>query len=174
MPVLRNPKHERFAQARASGKTYSAAYREAVSAKSKNPDVLASQLASQPGVRERIEELKEQTANKCSMSREEFLESLVAMYQGKPGEAGLDNPLCDSLISRGVRHGVFPMKTAVANQIAKLCGWDAPVKVEVEAGSELTSLLGRLFTAGGTLSNSGNGDNGERSAQASGSASTRH
>jgi hypothetical protein len=174
MPVLRNPKHERFAQARASGKTYSAAYREAVSAKSKNPDVLGSQLASQPGVRERIEELKAETADKCSLSREAYIKLLVETLEAKPSEASMDNPRCDVLVTRGVKRAIFPLKLAVGAQLSKLVGWDAPVKVEVEAGSELTSLLGRLFTAGGTLSNSGNGDNGERRAQASGSASTRH
>ena len=87
------------------------------------------------------------------------------MYQGKPGEAALDNPLCDSLISRGVRHAVFPMKTAIAAQLSKLTGWDAPTKVEVEAGENLASVLGRLFARRGTLGGnrgeeSNNGENG--------------
>ncbi len=104
------------------------------------------------------------------MTWEQFIESLVRMYQGQPGEAALDNPLCDSLISRGVRHAVFPMKTAVAAQLAKLCGWDAPTKVEVEAGTELAAFLGGLFAGGATLG-SNNGSNGERSKEASGFAS---
>ena len=99
------------------------------------------------------------------------------MYQGKPGEAALDNPLCDSLISRGVRHAVFPMKTAIAAQLAKLTGWDAPTKVEIEAGENLSSFLGRLFTTGGahgTLGDS-NHRNGEHKQQTSSPASgVRH
>lgn len=151
MPMLKNSRHERFAQLCASGKKGSAAYREVVNAKAKNPDVNADQLLNQPGVRERIEELKAASAQRCSMTREQFLESLVAMYRGKPGQATLDNKLCDSLISRGVRHAVFPMKATIANQISKLTGWDAPQKVEIEAGSEVTGLLGRLFGQGATL-----------------------
>ena len=85
------------------------------------------------------------------MTREQLVESLAQMYQGKPGEATLDNPLCDSLITRGQRFAVFPPKATIAAQLAKLCGWDAPTKVEVEAGGELTSLLGKLFTQGATL-----------------------
>jgi hypothetical protein len=98
------------------------------------------------------------------MTREEFVESLVAMYQGQPGAASLDNPLCDSLITRGARFAVFPPKATIAAKLAKLCGWDAPTKVEVEAGTQLATFLGGLFASGGTLggSNQGNGENGER------------
>jgi hypothetical protein len=107
------------------------------------------------------------------MSREQFIESLVTMYQGAPGEATLDNPLCDSLITRGQRFAVFPPKATIAAQLAKLCGWDAPTKVEVEAGENLSSFLGRLFTTGGargTLGSSNHG-NGEHDRQTSDSAS---
>jgi Holliday junction resolvase len=175
MPVLKNSRHERFAQLRASGKTGCDAYREAVSNKSKNPDVLASQLVGMPGVAERIEELKAESARKCSMTREEFVESLVEMYRSAPGDASLTNPLCDSLISRGVRHAVFPMKTTVAAQLAKLCGWESPQRLEVEAGENLSGFLGRLFTAGRTLGGNGS-ENGERnsSKETSGSAAIRH
>jgi len=38
MPILKNSRHERFAQLCASGKKGSAAYREVVNAKAKNPD----------------------------------------------------------------------------------------------------------------------------------------
>jgi hypothetical protein len=44
----------------------------------------------------------------------------------------------------------FPTEVA-DRQLAKLCGWDAPTKVEVETGAELTGLLGRLFGQGATL-----------------------
>jgi hypothetical protein len=173
MPVLENPKHEKFAQLRASGKTGSDSYRGVEGANTRNADVKADQWMKNPDVAARIRELQEAAGKRCSMSREQFIESLVKMYQGQPGEAALDNPLCDSLITRGQRHAVFPMKTAVAAQLAKLCGWDAPVKVEVEAGGELTSLLGRLFANGATLGGNG-GHDGERIKETSGSASTRH
>jgi hypothetical protein len=175
MPYLENPRHERFAQLRASGTSGSEAYRTIMGRDARNADVRADQLTSKPGVRERIEELKAESAKKCSMSREEFVESLVEMYRSAPGDASLTNPLCDSLISRGVRHAVFPMKTTVAAQLAKLCGWDAPVKLEVEAGEHLSVFLWRLFTAGRTLGGSSNGsENGEHSKQTSGSAAIRY
>ena len=104
-------------------------------------------------MKERVAEIRAETENKCSLTREQFVETLVKMLQGKPGEASLDNPLCDSLISRGQRHAVFPMKATIANHLAKLCGWDAPTKVEIEAGTESLVRLPRrsLYDKGGTL-----------------------
>lgn len=158
MPVLDNPRHEQFGQLRASGKTGSDSYRGVAGANAKNPDVMADKWQRVPEIAARIKELQEEASARCSMTREQFVESLVAMYRSSPGEASLDNPLCDSLISRGVRHAVFPMKTAIAAQLSKLTGWDAPTKVEVEAGEHLTSFLGRLFAAGGTVASGGNGE----------------
>jgi hypothetical protein len=53
---------------------------------------------------------------------------------------------------------VFPPKATIAAQLSKLTGWDAPTKVELEAGEHLTSFLGRLFAAGGTVASGGNGE----------------
>src|SRR5262245_5578795 len=123
MPVLDNPRHERFAQLRASGKTGSDSYRGIAGATAKNPDVQSDKLQRNPEIAARIEELKVEAAKRCSLTREAFVESLVEMYRGKPGEAALDNPLCDSLITRGQRFAVFPPKATIASQPAKLCGW---------------------------------------------------
>ena len=173
MPILENPRHERFAQLRASGKTGSDSYRAIAGKDARYADVRADQLMKTPGVRERIEELKAESSAKCSLSREAYIGSLVEMYEAKPGDASMDNPRCDVVIVRGQKQAVFPPKLQVGQQLAKLCGWDAPTKVEVETGTELAAFLGGLFAGGGTLSNSGS--NGERSKEASGSASgSRH
>jgi len=175
MPVLDNPRHERFAQLRASGKTGSDSYRGIAGANAKNPDVQSDKLQRNPEIAARIEELKAEAAKRCSLTREAFVESLVEMYRGKPGEAALDNPLCDSLITRGQCFAVFPPKATIASQLAKLCGWDAPAKLEIETGEHLASFLGRLFTVGGTLGSNGeNNGNGERAEQTSDSAAARH
>ena len=49
-----------------------------------------------PTIAERIAELKAKAADKCSLSRESYIRSLVDMYEAKPGEASMDNPRCDS------------------------------------------------------------------------------
>jgi phage terminase small subunit len=97
MPVLKNPRHERFAQLRASGKSGFESYRIVAGKNARNADVRADELTSRPDVRERIEELQAEAAKHCRLTREQFVESLVEMYRGKPGEATLDNPLCEEV-----------------------------------------------------------------------------
>jgi hypothetical protein len=79
------------------------------------------------------------------------------------------------LITRGQKHAVFPQKLVVGAQLSKLVGWDRPTEVRVEAGSELTSLLGRLFPGGATLGGSNNvaSDNGERVKEPSAATAAR-
>ena len=79
MPVLRNSRHEKFALIVAKGKTRSEAYRE-VTGSAKNADANADNWLNAPGVRERIAELQEQTAEECGMERIDYAKSLVAMY----------------------------------------------------------------------------------------------
>jgi hypothetical protein len=70
---------------------------------------------------------------------------------------------------------VFPPKLQVGQQLAKLVNWEGSIKVELEAGENLASFLGRLFVGGGTLGSckDSDGENGERSKQTSGSAAIR-
>jgi hypothetical protein len=131
---------------------------------------------NKPGVRERIEELEAEAAAKCSLSREASIQSLVEMYLAKPSEASMDNPRCDVVVFRGQKQAVFPQKLAVLSQLSKMVGWDHPTKIEVEAGTELATLLGGLFAGGGTLGSnrSESGENGERNRQSVGSTAARH
>ena len=55
MPILENPRHERFAQLRAGGKTGSDSYRAIAGKDARYADVRADQLMKMPGIRERIE-----------------------------------------------------------------------------------------------------------------------
>jgi hypothetical protein len=112
MPPLENPRHERFAQLRASGKTGTEAYRTIKGKGAKNADVQADHLMNKPGVRERVEELKVENAAKCSLSREAYVRSLTETYEAKPSEASMDNPRCDVVVVRGQKQAVFPPKFA--------------------------------------------------------------
>jgi hypothetical protein len=120
MPILKNPRHERFAQLRASGNSGSDAYRTIMGRDVKNADVHAAQLTSQPGVRERIGELKTEAADKSSLFREAYIKSLVEMYEARPSEASMDNPRCDVVVMRGQKQPVFPPKLQIGQQLAKL------------------------------------------------------
>ena len=98
MPVLANARYERFAQIVADGKlTPTAAYREALGADARDPDVNSCRWMKKPPIAQRIAELKGKTADKCSLSREACIRSLVEMCEAKPREASMDNPRCDVL-----------------------------------------------------------------------------
>ncbi len=151
MASLKNVRHEKFAQCVASGLSGADAYRQAAEYSGKQADGNAANWMKRPGVRERIEELKAESSARCSLSREAYIRSLVEMYEAKPGDASMDNPRCDVLITRGQKHAVFPQKLAVGAQLSKLVGWDRPTEVRLEAGTELAAFLGGLFAGGGTL-----------------------
>ena len=174
MQVLANARYERFAQIVADGKlTPTAAYREALGADARDPDVNSCRWMKKPPIAERIAELKANAADKCSLSREAYIRSLEEMYDAKPCDASLENPRCDVLITRGQKHAVFPQKLVVGAQLSKLVGWDRPTEVRLEAGTELAAFLGGLFAGGGKLggNNGGGGGNGERSKETSSPAS---
>ena len=93
MPVLANARYERFAQIVAGGKlTPTAAYRETLGANARDPDVNSCRWMKKPPIAKRIAELKGEAADKCSLSREAYIRSLVEMYEAKPSEASMDNP----------------------------------------------------------------------------------
>jgi hypothetical protein len=177
MPILANARYERFAQIVANGKlTPTAAYREALGADARDPDVNSCRWMKKPPIAERIAELKAKAADKCSLSREAYIRSLEEMYDAKPCDASLDNPRCDVLIMRGQKHAVFPQKLVVGAQLSKLVGWDRPTEVRLEAGTELAAFLGGLFAGGGTLGGNNqsavaDGNNVERSRETSSPAS---
>ena len=169
MASLKNVRHEKFAQCVASGLSGADAYRQAAEYSGKQADGNAANWMKRPGVRERIDELKAESSARCALSRQAYIRSLVEMYEAKPGDASVDNPRCDVLITRGQKHAVFPQKLAVGTQLSKLVGWDRPTEVRLEAGTELAAFLGGLFAGGGTLggNNGGGGGNGERSKETS-------
>ena len=167
MPILANPKYERFAQLRADGKSRSEAYR-IVAGRAKNSDVNGDKWQRAPGVAERVAELQAKAADKCGLSRDAYIRSLVEIYG--PSHGSLDGqPEVRRADHARPEHAVFPQKLAVGAQLSKLVGWDRPTEVRLEAGTELAAFLGGLFAGGGTLggNNSGGGGNGERSKETS-------
>ena len=77
MPVLKNARHEKFAQARAKGKTADEAY----AAAGFKPDRgHASRLASNGSVRERIDEIKSRVAEKAEWTAAERLRALKSIF----------------------------------------------------------------------------------------------
>ena len=145
MPALANPRHELFAQAVASGKSASAAYRQS-GATGKNADVHAAKLVVKSSIRERVAELKEAQSKKCEMTRDQLRQFLVDVIRAKPEEASFQNSLCEITMSKVGPAVVFPNKLGAAAQLAKLTGWNEVEKVSVETGDTLSAFLRQIVT----------------------------
>ena len=88
MPPLGNARHESFAQAVASSKSASEAYRLS-GARGKNADVHAARLMVNDGISKRVAELKAVQAQKSELSRDElreFLTEVILTPAGKVNE----------------------------------------------------------------------------------------
>lgn len=96
MPVLENPKHERFAQELALGRTQVEAYE---TAGYKPSDSNAAKLAGKPEIQERVAEITGKAAERAEISKARVLEELAKigfanmadyMRAGKDGDPYLD------------------------------------------------------------------------------------
>lgn len=134
---LENARHERFAQLVASGKSATQAYAEA-GYSAKDADTAGPRLSGNVGVAARIAALKAAQADKCEFDRDELRKFLVGVLKAKPSEADADNPLCDLVMTKMGPAMVFPSKLQAAAQLAKLCGWNEPEKIEHTGKVSLT------------------------------------
>ena len=79
MPLLKNSRHELFAQLIASGTCSAAeAYRRA-GGRTKNADVIACRWLRKVSIKEGIAELKGRAAEKCDMTREQTVRALAGI-----------------------------------------------------------------------------------------------
>lgn len=76
MPVLKNARHEKFAQNVAKGKSATEAYKLAYGAKAKSAEAAGSRLLGNVKVRKRVEELKAAGAARAEVSIEKVLREL--------------------------------------------------------------------------------------------------
>lgn len=79
MPVLKNSKHERFAQMVAGGKSATAAYRKVYGATQRVAEGNACRVMENDGVSARVEELKKKVEAEFAMTRLEWLESFARL-----------------------------------------------------------------------------------------------
>lgn len=129
MPILKNSRHEKFAQLIASGTSQAAAY-EAAGYCPKSQNALyadSSALVRIPKVAERIAELKERTETKSAISRDEVVAILAEYARIYPGPK-------------------YPhdIRLRAIAQLAKMCGWDSAEKLEHSANESLIQALKRL------------------------------
>jgi len=113
MPALTNPKHERFAQELAKGKTQAEAYQAAGYAPSE-PN--ASRLTSNDKVAARVAEIQERAAVRAEISVASITERLLAI--AKKGEGKDDAPMLSvaraSLMDAAKLNGLIVDKSIAA------------------------------------------------------------
>jgi hypothetical protein len=130
MPVLRNPKHEKFAQLVASGMTAQAAFTHAGYPSPQN----APRLRSNELVAKRIEELQvrnERKAEMAALSRDELVEILAEIVHAARAR------LSEARLADGLK---------AAEMLAKLAGYNEPEKhahqhIEVKVDAALIEQL---------------------------------
>ena len=108
-----NARQERFCQALVGGMSATQAY-VAAGFTSKNPGVHAGQLVKNSKVQARLDELRANTAQAAQKSREDILSDLAKVYDG------------------AMANEAYGPAVASLTQYSKMCGYDAPAKVEAD------------------------------------------
>jgi hypothetical protein len=117
MPVLKNPRHERFAQLVASGIAANAAFRQVGYKGPQN----SPRLRNNELVAKRIEELQarnERKAEMAALSRDELIGILTDIVKATR------NRLLEARTADGLK---------AAEMLAKMCGWNEPERVNMQS-----------------------------------------
>lgn len=139
MPALENPKHERFAQELAKGKSQAEAYLLAGYAAS---EPHASRLASNGKVEGRVAEILERAATRAEVSKSWVMERLMRNAQMCLGEEPLVVP-----VSEGTEPvAEYRRDPAAANTALQLLGKELGMFVDrsISATTTLEELLDRI------------------------------
>jgi hypothetical protein len=131
MKPLSNPRHEAFAQARFSGLGVMEAYRTAGYV-GELPQ-LATKVSQHPEVKARIMELHNAAATVVRYEKLDVIKDLVSIIKARPSEASPEHPLCEVRTGRQGQYHRFPSKLRAMARLAKIMGWDEPLKVEIDA-----------------------------------------
>lgn len=144
--MLKNARHEKFAQEVAAGAHYGDAYQRAGYKAKPGPSAKAgSRLAKSKQVKARVAELRKSLGDKSEMSREELRRYLVEVLRTPIGEINIRHRLCQFYRSTDEATEVrMPDKLKAAAELIKLCGWAEPEKVQLEAGGGLAALLEKI------------------------------
>lgn len=139
MPILDNPRHEAFAQARGRGLDVKASYVEAGYKSRKASPGSAWRLNKRPEIRKRIAECRDETLR---YDKAYLVRKLVAIIEARPNDAKPDNALCETRVVGGKGLHLFPPKLDAIAQLWKVIGADAAAK-PAEATDTLKEWLAK-------------------------------
>ena len=133
--------YEEFAEFAASGLSLAESYRR-TTGQTKNADVKGTQWHGYAGIKERIAELKNRMLDRAQMTRDELLAFYAEVIRTPADQVPAGSPVIQAYEqdSEGrVKVRICDKATSGA-QLARMCGWNEPDKVEMSADS-LTSYL---------------------------------
>jgi hypothetical protein len=144
VPVLKNVKHEKFAQLCATGLSRAEAYRRVAGVRAgKNSDANSDDWLNARGVRKRIQELQERNAERSEITREEALQWLADLIRTPIGSVGKDS----ALVQAYEEDGEGKVKVRLADKIAgfqtlcRMTGWNEPDQVRLSTTDSLSAYL---------------------------------
>jgi hypothetical protein len=144
VPILKNVKHEQFAQLCATGLSRAESYRKVAGERAgKNSDANSDDWLNARGVRERIRELQEQNAKKSALSREEALRWLTDLIRTPIGSVGKESPLVQAYEedSDGKVKVRLADKIAGLQALCRMTGWNEPDQVRLSGTDTLSAYL---------------------------------
>ena len=147
MPILKNVKHEQFAQLCATGLSRAEAYRRVAGARAgKNSDANSDDWLNARGVRKRIQGLQERNAERSEITREEALQWLADLIRTPIGSVGKDSPLVQAYEedSEGKVKVRLADKIAGFQTLCRMTGWNEPERVRLSAENSLSAYLREL------------------------------
>ena len=140
--MLTNARHERFAQLVAAGASGASAYRDAGYSEN-NADVSANRLLGKAGIAARIAEIRGEAAQECRLSKKQLLDFLADVITTPAGTVHKLHPLCQSFKDTNYANEIkLPDKLGAITQLAKMCGWNEPDKIELTGKQEIIIEIG--------------------------------
>jgi hypothetical protein len=138
--MLDNVKHEKFARLVADGMCQGRAYEQAgFKSRGDAADQGGSKLVRTPKVSHRIKEIREKSAEKSDITKEELLSFLAEVVRTPAGEVDRDNRLCQSVKDGPDFHEIrMPDKLRAVDQVCRMFGWTKEkLQLEVSGKFEL-------------------------------------
>jgi hypothetical protein len=143
VPILKNQRHEGFAQGIAKGLSATEAFRAITPGIPKDADVKAAQMRRQRGVEARIQELKAQNAQRAQMTREELLSFYASVIRTPADRVPPGSCVIQSYeeTPEGGRKIRIVDKAAAGQALARMCAWNEPEQLEIGATDSLKNYL---------------------------------
>ena len=141
-------RHERFCQAIVDGMNAGDAYHAAGYRCTRDTArANGARLLTNANVRARISKLRGRCEQACQMTREDVIRYLSRAIRTPVSEIGPNDPLAQEVTVDSVGKNIVRTRIKIVSkmdalkQLAAMCGWNAPEKIEVETGPVTRSSI---------------------------------